>query len=149
MELNTQNLYRKVLSNPIGVPQFPGGDFLGMDLQQIRSVIKTQKRAKGFTFPVTVGTSNFNIDISGTAKIFLGFTFGGATATPVISDSFTLVINNEIIIQDGQTPSFSTSRFQGDREYYFFPRPLTGTDEINLRFQSAGAGSELFNVWYI
>jgi len=141
--------FRNVLSNPLGDPQFPGGDFLGMDLKQIRQTIKTQKRAKGFSFALPVGTSNFNIDISGTAKVFLGFMFGADPTTPPVSQAFTLTINNEIIIQDGQTPAFSTMRNQGYHEYYFFPRPLTGTDQIELRFQSAGGGNELFDVWYL
>jgi len=147
-KMERNNPYRNVLENNIGLKQFPGGDTLGLNLQQIRNLIKTQNRAKGFRFTLPLGASNFNIDISGTAKVFLGFIFGGSTFTPIISDTFSLTINNEIIIQSGNTQAFSSSR-DIKSDYYWFPRPLSGTDEVTLSFQAPVGGVELFDLWYI
>lgn len=142
------NPYEKIFSKPLGNPQFPGLEFLGMNVEEIRSLIKTQKRARGYRLPVPIGASQFSVELSGTARIFLGFNFGGVFGSGVISDTFTLTINNEIILQEANTGAFSTTRVI-PQDFYYFPRPLSGTDSIEYKFQSSGAGTELLEIWYI
>lgn len=145
-----KNPYAEVMSNPLGTPQFPGGDILGMNIEQIRSLIKVQKRARGYSLPVQVGANQFPIEISGTAKIFLGFMFGTSFGVTPISRTFSLTINNEILIQSGITGQFSVNGIQhSSNEFFYFPRPLNGHDQILLQLESLGAGTEYFNVWYI
>jgi hypothetical protein len=111
----------------------------GATIDEVRAVIKQQKRIKGFEFVLPTGASTFDLQISGTARIFLGFALlnvkpADPTATP---ENFTFTINNEVII-DKVKPFFFTNYLMDD-EYYFIPRPLSGTDQIKVDFQNATA----------
>jgi len=57
-------------------------------------------------------------------------------------------INNEIIIETID-PNFMTYLLTND-EFYYLPRPLSGTDQITITFQNPGA-TELANliIYYI
>lgn len=46
--------------------------------------------------------------------------------------SVSFKVNNEIIIENAD-PNFLTTLLMND-EYYYLPRPLSGTDEITLSF---------------
>jgi hypothetical protein len=130
----------------IGNPQFMGSK-LGLNVEQVRSFIKRQKRLKGFSFNVPTGSSSFNIELSGTAKIFLGLAMyarptGSEGNTFECCAPFTqietmqLTINNEIVI-DQLDPNFVSFALQ-DNEYYYLPRPLSGTDTITFNFVNPG-----------
>lgn len=56
----------------LNAPQFPGQQVKGLTIDQIRTQVKKQNRIKGYNFSVTTGTTNFNIQLSGTARILLG-----------------------------------------------------------------------------
>jgi hypothetical protein len=132
----------------VRTPQFPGQQ-KGYSIEQVRSLIKKQKRAKGFNFSLETGSSDFNLDLSGTARIFLGFALlfdeDVITNQP---EQFDFIINNEIIIDQTQ-PSFFSPDFMDD-EYYYFPRPLSGTDELTVKFSnSAGEQTVRMIVYYI
>jgi len=61
--------------NPLGLnaPQFPGMQTGKMKtVDEVRDLIKKQRRVKGFTFSVPNGQSQQNLQISGTARILLG-----------------------------------------------------------------------------
>jgi hypothetical protein len=130
----------------IGNPQFMGSK-LGLNVEQVRSFIKRQKRLKGFVFNVPTGSSSFNIELSGTAKIFLGIamyarpnregTVQFECCTPFSQiETMQLTINNEIVI-DQLDPNFVSFALQ-DNEYYYLPRPLSGTDTITFNFVNPG-----------
>jgi len=130
----------------IGNPQFMGSK-LGLNVEQVRSFIKRQKRLKGFTFNVPTGSSSFNIELSGTAKIFLGIAMYArpdreATVPYECCTTFSqietmqLTVNNEIVI-DQLDPNFLSFGLQ-DNEYYYLPRPLSGTDTITFNFVNPG-----------
>jgi len=133
----------------VRTPQFMGQQ-KGYSIEQVRALIKKQKRAKGYDFSVDSGTSEFNLDLSGTARIFLGFCLlleNGTTFTAQ-PDTFNFVINNEIII-DQTAPLFFSPEFMDD-EYYYFPRPLSGTDELKVTFQNSAAEQTVkMLVYYI
>lgn len=139
----------------LNAPQFPGQQVKGMSIEQIRTLIKKQNRIKGYNFSVTTGTTNFNLQLSGTARILLGLALVPRTLTASIgNDGFinitgvTLKVNNEIVIEN-LDPNFLTNFFNND-EYYYLPRPLSGTDEITLTFTNPGATEQAsLAIYYI
>jgi hypothetical protein len=128
----------------INAPQFPGQQVKGMSIDQIRTLIKKQRRIKGYSFTVPSGQSTQNIQLSGTARILLGIAmlpqFRTAVNTTPLTVGFqniteiTLKINNEIVIENLH-PNF-LSNFLNDDEYNYLPRPLSGTDQIILVFNN-------------
>lgn len=132
----------------IDTPQFPGQQ-KGFSIEAMRTLIKKQKRVRGFRFQLVTSVQSFNINISGSARIFLGFAFSFSPDTLAnFPPFFNLTINNEVVIQD-VNPNFFTSRYMDD-EYYFLPRPLSGQDDITLDTQAAGAAITLdVGIYYI
>jgi hypothetical protein len=122
----------------INAPQFPGQQVKGLSIDQVRTLIKKQIRMKGFSFNVATGSSTQNIQLSGTARILMGLVFvprtvGGVPVTGFSNiGSISFKVNNEIIIENAD-PNFLTTLLMND-EYYYIPRPLSGTDEITLQF---------------
>lgn len=142
----------------IGQRQFPGMQG-GANIEQVRSLIKRQKRLKGYSFNVPQGTSTFNLDLSGTARILLGIALFGKVkpgeeptrpTLPSCCIPFTQIeslqfqVNNEIVI-DQLDPNFLSFGFNNN-EYYYIPRPLSGTDELTLKFTNTGTEVEICKV---
>lgn len=131
--------------NLINAPQFPGQQLGNKTIEQIRGIIKRQKRLKGYSFTVPTGASSFNLDLSGTARILLGIALISEKATSFAEiSSLQFQVNNEIVI-DQVNPNFLTLFFNNN-EYYYIPRPLSGTDELTLKFQNNGINAEVCNV---
>jgi len=129
----------------VNTPQFPAAQ-RNFSVEQIRSLIKKQKRAKGYMFPCQANlVQDFNLDISGSARIFLGFSL--LFDTRLTPPEFSLKINNEILIQQ-VNPQFFTNLFQTD-EFYFFPRPLSGSDSVVSTIRSLAAVDVNMIVYYI
>ena len=147
------NFKKGNLSPDLGVnaPQFPGQQVKGLSIDQVRTLIKKQIRMKGFSFNVATGNTTQNIQLSGTARILMGIVFiprtaGGAPLTGFTNiASLSFKVNNEIIIENAD-PNFLTTQLMND-EYYYLPRPLSGTDEITLQFTNPLA-SEVCNVLF-
>lgn len=96
-----------------------------------------QKRSKGYKFTSTTQPSDIGkIELSGTAKMFLGFKF----ANVVVTDTFSFSINEEIIIEDGQAIMFQSSSNYNTffDEYFEYVRFLTGKDTIKLTYKGTG-----------
>ncbi len=104
-----------------------------------------QKRSKGYSFVATASPSSIaKIDLSGTAKMFLGFRFINALA----NDRFTLNINEELIIEDGVAQLYETVT-NNNSEYFEYLRYLTGKDTIKITYQGAAAQTALVQLYYI
>lgn len=140
----------------LNAPQFPGQQVKGMSIEQIRTLVKKQNRIKGYNFSVSTGTQNFNLQLSGTARILLGLCLipRGAVGSQVAITGFqdvtgvTFKVNNEIIIEN-LDPNFLGNFFNTD-EYYYLPRPLSGTDEITISFTNPGATENVsLAIYYI
>ena len=139
----------------LNAPQFPGQQVKGMSIDQIRTLVKKQNRIKGYNFGVATGTSNFNLQLSGTARILLGLSLiprdpGTSIAIQGFQDitGVTFKVNNEIIIEN-LDPNFLGNMFNTD-EYYYLPRPLSGTDEITISFNNPGATENVsLAIYYI
>lgn len=131
-------------------PQFMGQQLGKVSIEAVRSLIKKQKRIKGYSFTAPVGSSSFNLDLSGTARVLLGLAFFGKGTGAVGWQNFIGIttvqfqVNNEIVI-DQLNPNFLTMQFNNN-EYYYLPRPLSGTDELTLKFLNSGAVAEEINV---
>ena len=139
----------------LNAPQFPGQQVKGLSIEQIRTLVKKQNRIKGYNFSVVTGTNNFNLQLSGTARILLGLSLVPRTITADIGTTgftqitgVTLKVNNEIVIEN-LDPNFLSNFFNND-EYYYLPRPLSGTDEITLTFTNPGATEQAsLAIYYI
>lgn len=127
----------------LNAPQFPGMQ-TGKSMDQVRDLIKKQRRLKGYTFNVANGQSQYNLQLSGTAKILLGIQLIPiAPGTDTYIQGFQSIsqvsfkVNNEIIIES-MHPNFLTN-YSNDEEFCPIPRPLSGTDEITISFTNSGA----------
>lgn len=127
----------------LNAPQFPGTQ-TGKSMDQVRDLIKKQRRIKGYTFNVANGQSQFNLQLSGTARILLGIQLiPVAPGTDTYIQGFQSIsqvsfkVNNEIIIES-MHPNFLTN-YSNDEEFCPIPRPLSGTDEITISFTNSGA----------
>lgn len=128
----------------LNAPQFPGMQTGKMKtVDEVRDLIKKQRRVKGFTFSVPNGQSQQNLQISGTARILLGIQLlPVAPGTDTYIQGFQRIsnvsfkVNNEIIIESLH-PNFVTN-YSNDEEFMPIPRPLSGTDEITISFTNSG-----------
>lgn len=104
-----------------------------------------QKRSKGYRFTSTSQPSDIGkIELSGTAKMFLGFKFNGATA----SDRFSFSINEEIIVEDGVAILYTANSTNNSfyDEFFEYLRFLTGKDTIKMQYQ--GSGQDVYIEFY-
>jgi hypothetical protein len=101
-------------------------------IDTIRDFVKKQKKTRGYTLPLAVGENTFNLTISGSARVLLGFALCKAdnSLANIGATAMKLTINNEIII-DSVNPNFFGSNFTNEG-YYYFPRPLNGSDTVIL-----------------
>lgn len=150
-----EDITNKYGSQGLNAPQFPGQQVKGLSIEQIRTLIKKQNRIKGYAWSVGTGTNSFNIQLSGTARILLGLVLiPREINTQVAIRGFqhitgvSLSINNELVIES-LDPNFLGNFFNTD-EYYYLPRPLSGTDQITITFTNPGA-TELVSmgIYYI
>ncbi len=127
----------------VNTPQFAGLQNGKLDIADVRKLIQQSKKTRGYRFQVATGTSTFNLQLNGTARIWLGFsllpqvTDTGAMNLTTFPEEFNLTINN-LIICDQTHPAFYTQLLM-DEEYYKIPTPLSGTDIITVSFENAGA----------
>jgi len=128
----------------LNAPQFPGmqtGKMKSVD--EVRDLIKKQRRVKGYSFNVPNGQSQQNLQISGTARILLGIQLlPVAPGTDTYIQGFQRItnisfkVNNEIILESIH-PNFVTN-YANDEEYLAIPRPLSGSDEVTISFTNSG-----------
>lgn len=131
----------------IRTPQFPGQQLGKMSIEQVRDVIKRQKRLKGYSWSVPTGASQFNIELSGTARVLVGIALLPNYNNSNTFDNVTQIefqVNNEIIIAQ-LNPNF-LANFLNNQEYYYIPRPLSGQDEMTIKFINTGASTEDVNA---
>ena len=127
----------------LNAPQFPGTQ-TGLKMDQVRDLIKKQRRVKGYTFSVANGQSQQNLQLSGTARILLGIQLIPVNpGTDTYIQGFQSIsevsfkVNNEIIVESLH-PNFLTN-YSNDEEFCPIPRPLSGTDQITISFTNSGA----------
>lgn len=116
-------------------------------------------RSKGFQVTVPTTGAQQTLSLSGLAKSFEGLivsaTTSAAPGTHIdpLQLRITLVINNDVVIDDDVADMYSTSTggFTGGFPYFIpIPRRLTGQDTILLRVTNSSGASQILNVtvWY-
>ncbi len=130
----------------VRTPQYPGQQ-KGLSIEAVRTFIKKQKRSQGFRFAIGASADSFDISVSGSARLMLGFALSFSPDTLADFPPFIqMTINNEVVIAN-TNPNFFTARYMDD-EYYFFPRPLSGQDDMTLAVQPAANPINLDVVIY-
>lgn len=124
--------------------QFPGQQY-GGTIDQVRNLIQHQKKIKGFGLNNAVGTNNHNLTLSGDARLLLGF----ALSSSADNDIITLKVNNEFLLENIPASAISVQNKTLGDDYYIFPRPLSGQDEIVLTYISTGAVLRQFAMYYL
>jgi len=133
--------------------QYPGGVY-GAPFIDVQQLIRKQKKTFGLLAQSVGGTVNrFPVQLSGTAKVFLGLSIGNNPGLLDQASTIELKINNEIIITDLSMfflfRDFSVNN--SPNEYKSYPRPLSGTDEITLTINDVNVGNNtfLFTFYYL
>ena len=132
-----------------GNPQFPGMQN-GNSIEQVRDLIKHQKKIRGYRFTLSTTESEFKLNLPGDASILLGLNVLLDVSTPPADRvvSMKLIVNNEIVIES-VNPRALSPEFCED-EYYFIPRPLSGTDDLTVKFAGANVAQYIdVTVYYI
>jgi hypothetical protein len=124
--------------------QFPGQQY-GGTIDQVRNLIQHQKKIKGFTLANANGFNSHNLQISGDARLLLGFAINSNQE----GDVMTLKINNEIALDNVPVSAYSTINKTIGGDYYVCPRPLSGQDEIILEYTAIGAVTRQFMMVYL
>jgi len=127
--------------------------FVGLDLKEkiefIRAFVKDQVKTKGFSNIIAAGQNNkFDFQLSGVAKMLMGFAVVYEDeAFASLPEFISLNINTETII-DEVSPAFFLSGFT-DSEYYWFPRPLSGNDQITWTAQGTAQNIQKVIFYYL
>lgn len=105
-----------------------------------------QLRTKGYQFTAQATPTDIgNLSLSGTAKMFMGFTFNNTQP----GDTFTLNLNEEIICSDANAQSFDNGVVFASVTYFEFMRFLTGKDTLTVSYQGAGGQQVEIEFFYI
>jgi hypothetical protein len=119
------------------------------ELAAIQNITNKQKRTRGYIFNCAVGSNSFDIAISGTARVLLGFNLLNNVneQANIIGDSFSLFVNNEQIVENVNPNFFSA--FLKLEEFSYFPRPLNGSDKVTVRIDTAAVSNISMTIYYI
>lgn len=120
----------------IGTPQFPAFNS-NMSMQDVRKFINMQPRITGVPFTAPLGQFTINnIQLPGDARLLLGLIF---TFDNIVTDTFTMTINNNKIIDNASIPLNSQGNSQAITMGYFeFLQPLTGKDVFKFDLFTSG-----------
>ena len=121
-----------------GVSARPGKS-LGMTVQEVTEFIENQKRSKGFSFDLLAGNNRgLDVQLPGNSKVMLGISIARLNSgSPTALGEFSLKVNNETIIDDVNA-AFLSNQFMDD-EFYWYPRPISGNDDITIDFNNVAA----------
>lgn len=137
--------------NPNGLFAPLPGQKQGLTQKQVQAIINSSKRAKGFVTPLPAAQiTPQQIEISGTANWLLGFALfprdnhADPAATPRM---VSLMINDEQALQPSPFNLLDKRYIEG--EYYVFPRPLSGSDDIILVYDNTnGLDQDVEAIFY-
>jgi len=133
----------------------PGAGVPGMGIQQQnfdlnRFMNNNGMKVKGTKFTSVIGTTEIDIKLSGTAKLMVGFKIvpkAGHTAAYNPAKVFSLVVNNDVIIQDAPADAFSITNISySTQNYCEFLRLLNGSDNIKILFTDTAAVD--YNIYF-
>lgn len=114
------------------------------------------KKVKGFYIQLTQNqTTETQVQISGTAWNMLGFAFvqqDQLAGIDISFNTFSFLVDNEIIIQDANLLAFTKGTPNACNfytyEYYPYERPLTQTANLRFVIFSAVTTNMTLNIYY-
>jgi hypothetical protein len=106
-------------------------DFSVIDAKKF---IDRNKKIKGYRFSVQQGLNVFPLKISGTAKMMLGLSAQviNALQSEATRTTVSFKLNQELGVEETSLEYLLKNR-ENAEEYIFFPRPLNGSDNIELQ----------------
>jgi hypothetical protein len=111
---------------------------------ETQNFINNSVRVAGFINALAAGSiTPVQIDLSGTAKLLLGFCLHSKTnfnADNLTPRAVQLTINNEAMIQNAPFNLLDIKYIDG--QFYEFVRPLSGNDSIELIYDNTGQGAQ-------
>jgi hypothetical protein len=128
----------------------PNGAGRQMDeLAAIQNITNKQKRTRGYIFNCAIGSNSFDIAISGSARVLLGFNLLNNTneQANIVGDSFSFFVNNEQIVEN-VNPNFFSAYLKLE-EFSYFPRPLNGSDKVQVRIETTAVSNISMTIYYI
>ncbi len=135
----------EIVQQILTATNFPGQQS-GASIDAVRQFIRNQARKKGFRLSGGIGTQEFPIQISGSAKFLLGHLL----ALNFNAD-LTLNVNDEIVEQ--QVPANAlvpASNPRGTTDWFIINRPLSGADTITLTVKAFAAYQDVpYIIYYI
>ena len=134
-----------IVNQIVHSPNFPGGQN-GASIEAVREFISNQVRIQGERFTGGIGTQEFDIDISGTAKFFLGIQFNDAFDADV-----KLEVNNETIFSAVSVNALTPiGNPRSSKDWFPVNRPLAGSDKIKLTITGFEVYENTpFTIYYI
>lgn len=130
--------------------QYPGAVY-GAQWLDVQQLIRKQKKAFGILQTVQNGViTSVPVKLSGTAKIFLGFKISNTPGTKSPNSKFTLLINNERIVNDCGIFFFLSDFSQNsmNAEFVSLPRPLSGNDDIVLQINEQSGLTQTYELTF-
>lgn len=125
------------------------GQNMGLSLADVKKLVDNAPKVVGTTFTSSAGTSTPNVQIPATAKYIVGFVFT-VVATGIISDTFSLLINNERAIDNSAVEPYTAQNGKPFNGYFDFFRPVAGATAINLNYTSIAGGDQVtFQIVYV
>jgi hypothetical protein len=151
--LYTQKQMTKVIRRPTNGQSSPGGmDITAQEMEGIKEFAQSQIYLKGFSLGALNGQNPDlgPIALGGTARWLWGLQMWVTNANLANDDVFSLVINNETLIDGVLWKAFSPSNSAGmSRSQYFpLPRPLYGSDAVRLSWTAVGAKT-VYPIFYL
>jgi len=126
------------------------------DSKKLQNYVKSQIYVKGFTIALGAGANPNagNIQLGGQARFLYGIAlYGGNVGSAAYpqADTFSMTINNEVIFDTVSCYSISPlTNPRGIQDMYFpIPRPLSGSDTVQLSVTAVGALAATYWVFYL
>jgi len=132
------------------VYKMPPLDFYNTNnLASLQTFIKSQIYFKGFKIPVNTGiNADIPIQLGGSSKRLYGIVLYREDDTQF--DTFSLTINNELIIDNVLWKSFYPTQTGNMKEQIYFeiPRPLSGSDDTKITWNALN-NSNVYAIFYL
>lgn len=124
-----------------------------MDMHKVHEFADRQEYMKGFNFNVNAGTvTEQPIQLGGQARMLRGLVVFNPNANLTDEDTFSLVVNNELLIDSSVWFAFNPSGLYGntvkEAQYFPLPRPLNGNDDVKINYNSINSHTVHF-VFYL
>lgn len=144
-------VFRKVPNSGGNLIPEPSNQFNFGNQKAVQLYNNSQVYFKGFTLGASAGQNSFTgIQLGGSARRLFGINMFVAQAAIADDDTFSLLINNELIIDKCLWRAFFPQQTGNIKQDMFFsiPRPLSGSDSVEMSYTSVTA-KNIFPIFYL